>query len=61
MTGINQDSGEVDKLSPLDILRTYRAPLGPAHARFGQQMIPLQQTGKVRVGDTVQVMEWKKY
>ena len=58
MTGINQDTGEVDKLGPLEILRTYRAPQGPAHAR---QMIPLQQTGKVRVGDVVQVMEWKKY
>lgn len=61
MTGINQDTGEVDKLGPLDILRTYRAPRGPAHARFGQQMIPLQRTGKVRVGDVVKIMEWKKY
>ena len=61
MTGINQDTGEVDKLGPLDILRTYRAPQGPGHARFGQQMIPLQKTGKVRIGDIVQVMEWKKY
>jgi uncharacterized protein YcbX len=61
MTGIDQDTGEVDKLGPLDILRTYRAPQGPGHARFGQQMLPLQRTGKVRVGDVIKIMEWKKY
>ena len=60
MTGVDQESGEVDKLGPLDILRTYRAPNGPLHAKFGQLMIPLQRSGKVRVGDVVQILERKK-
>ena len=60
MTGVDQGSGEVDKLGPLDILRTYRAPKGPLHAKFGQLMIPLQRSGKVRVGDVVQILERKK-
>ena len=61
MTGVDQETGEVDKLMirPLDVLRTYRAPRGPLHARFGQLLIPLQHSGKVRVGDAVQVMERK--
>ena len=60
MTGVDQESGEVDKLGPLDILRTYRAPKGPLHAKFGQLMISLQRSGKVRVGDVVQILERKK-
>ena len=60
MTGVDQETGEVDKVGPLDVLRTYRAPKGPLHAKFGQLMIPLQWTGKVRVGDTVQILERKK-
>jgi uncharacterized protein YcbX len=60
MTGVDQETGEVDKLGPLDVLRTYRAPQGPLHAKFGQLMIPLQRSGKVRVGDTVQILERKK-
>ena len=59
MTGIDQTTGEHDKLGPLEILRSYRAPRGPAHAMFGQLLIPLQ-AGKVRVGDIVQVLEKKK-
>ena len=60
MTGVDQETGEVDKLGPLDVLRTYRAPRGPLHAKFGQLLIPLQHSGKVKVGDIVQVMERKK-
>ena len=60
MTGVDQETGVVDKLGPLDVLRTYRAPRGPLHAKFGQLMIPLQQSGKVRVGDVVQIIERKK-
>lgn len=60
MTAVNQDTGVVDKLGPLDILRTYRAPGGPTHAMFGQLMLPLQTGGIVRVGDKVTIMEKKK-
>ena len=60
MTAVDQETGEVDKQGPLDVLRTYRAPKGPLHAKFGQLMIPLQQSGKVRVGDVVQILERKK-
>ena len=59
-TAVNQDTGEIDKLGPLEILRGYRAPGGPTHARFGQLMIPLQAGGRIRVGDTVEVIERKK-
>ena len=57
MTGVDQETGEVDKLGPLDVLRTYRAPKGPLHAKFGQLLIPLQQSGKIKVGDIVQILE----
>lgn len=60
MTGINQDTAEIDKLGPLDILREYRAPAGPGHAKFGQMMIPLQKGGVIQLGDTVTVMDRKK-
>ena len=60
MTGINQDTGQQDKLGPLEILRTYRAPQGPTHAMFGQLMIPLQAGGQVKIGDPVEVLEKKK-
>ncbi len=60
MTGINQETGEQDKLGPLEILRAYRAPRGPTHAMFGQLMIPLQAGGRVRLGDAVEVIEKKK-
>lgn len=60
VTGINQDTGEQDKLGPLEILRAYRAPRGPTHAVFGQLMIPLQGGGTVKLGDTVEIMEMKK-
>ena len=60
MTGINQDTGDEDKLGPLEILRQYRAPDGPGHAKFGQYMIPLQKGSKVKLGDTVTVLDRKK-
>ena len=60
MTGINQDTGDEDKLGPLEILRQYRAPDGPDHAKFGQFMIPLQKGSKVKLGDTVTVLDRKK-
>ena len=60
MTGINQDTGEEDKLGPLEILRQYRAPKGPTHAMFGQLMIPLQAGGKIKIGDIVTVLDKKK-
>ena len=50
----------VDKLGPLDVLRTYRASGGPTHAKFGQLLIPLQSGGQVRVGDRVTVLDMKK-
>ena len=58
MTGIDQTTGAVDKVGPLEVLRSYRAPRGPAHAMFGQLLIPLQ-TGTVHIGDTVTVMDTK--
>ena len=60
MTGINQDTGEEDKLGPLEILRQYRAPKGPTHAMFGQLMIPLQADGKIKIGDIVTMLDKKK-
>ena len=60
MTGVDQDTGEVDKLGPLEILRQYRAPAGPAHAQFGQFMIPLQKGGAIKLGDTLTVLDRKK-
>ena len=60
MTAVHQDTGVIDKLGPLDVLRTYRAPAGPTHAMFGQLMLPLQVGGKVRVGDEVTQMDRKK-
>lgn len=60
VTGINQDTGEQDKLGPLEILREYRAPRGPTHAMFGQLMIPLQAGGKVKLGDPVEIIDKKK-
>lgn len=61
MTGINQQTGEVDKVGPLDVLRQYRAPEGPDHAKFGQYMFPLQLGGSIQVGDKVEVMDRKKF
>ena len=60
MTGINQDTAEQCKLPPLDVLRTYRAPRGPTHAKFGQLLIPLKTGGKIRVGDHVVVQQIRK-
>ena len=62
MTGVDQETGEVpvDIVGPLDIQCAYQAPKGPLHTKFDQLMIPLQRTGKVRVGDTVQFLERKK-
>ena len=60
MTGVDQETGEVDKVGPWDAQRTYRAPKGSLHAKFGWLMISLQWTEKVRVGDTVQILERKK-
>jgi len=60
VTGIDQETGEQDKLGPLEILRGYRAPRGPTHAMFGQLMVPLQVGGRIRVGDAVEVLERKK-
>lgn len=60
MTGIDQGTGVVDKLGPLEILRSYRAPRGPTHAQFGQLMIPLQPGGTVKLGDSVHIMDRKK-
>ena len=59
MTGVDQESGETDKLGPLEILRGYRAPRGPTHAMFGQILVPVEVGGKVRVGDSVQVLKKK--
>ena len=60
MTGINQDTAEQYKLPPLDILRTYRAPQGPTHAKFGQFLLPLKAGGKIKIGDRVTVLDFKK-
>lgn len=60
MTGVDQDTGQVDKVGPLEILRIYRAPEGPTHAKFGQLLIPLQKGTRVRVGDKVEVIERKR-
>ena len=60
VTGIHQDTAEQLKVPPLDILRTYRAPRGPAHAQFGQLLLPLKAGGKIRIGDPVIVLEYKK-
>jgi len=60
VTGIDQATGEPDKFGPLEILREYRAPRGPTHAMFGQLMVPLQSGGRIRIGDTVEVLERKK-
>ncbi len=61
MTGIDQSSGSVDKVGPLEVLRSYRAPGGPAHAMFGQLMIPLQSGGRVSLGDNITILEKKKH
>lgn len=60
MTCNNQDTGEVDKYGPLDMLRTYRAPKGPAHAVFGMKLVQLKPEGVIRVGDKVKVVERRK-
>ena len=60
MTAVNQKTGVVDKYGPLEVLRTYRAPMGPAHARFGQLLIPLQSGGEIKLGDEITVLETKK-
>lgn len=60
MTGIDQDTGEEDKLGPLEILRQYRAPGGPTKAQFGQLCLPLQQGGAISLGDTLTILDRKK-
>lgn len=60
MTGVNQETGVADKTRPNNILRKYRAPQGPIQASFGQHLIPLQKSGKVHVGDTIQIIERKR-
>eukprot|EP00117_Sycon_ciliatum_P037786 scpid83020/ scgid28188/ MOSC domain-containing protein 2, mitochondrial; Mitochondrial amidoxime reducing component 2; Moco sulfurase C-terminal domain-containing protein 2; Molybdenum cofactor sulfurase C-terminal domain-containing protein 2 len=60
MTGVDQATGEVDKVGPLEALRTYRATRGPAHAEFGQFLVPLKVGGAINVGDAVKVLEYKK-
>jgi len=60
LTAVDQSTGEVDKFGPLEILRSYRAPLGPAHACFGQLLIPLHLGGVIRVGDEVTVLQTKR-
>ena len=60
MTAVNQETGVPDKVGPLDILREYRAPMGPTHALFGQHTIPLQKGGTIRLGDSVTVLDKKK-
>ena len=59
-TSVNQETGVEDKTGPIDILRKYRAHRGPTHANFGQHLIPLQKSGKVHVGDTIQIIERKR-
>ena len=58
MTGVHQDTGQQIKLPPLDILRTYRVPHGPARAEFGQLLLPLTTGGKIKIGDRVNVLEY---
>ena len=60
MTGIDQDTGEEDKLGPLEILRQYRAPSGPTKAMLGQLCLPLQTGGTISVGDMLTVLDRKK-
>ena len=60
MTAVDQTSGEVDKIGSLEILRKYRAPGGPTKAKFGRYMLPLQAGGKIKIGDTVTVLDRKK-
>ena len=42
MTAVDQTSGEVDKIGPLEILRKYHAPGGLTKEKFGRHMLPLQ-------------------
>ena len=60
MTGIHQETAEQLKVPPLDILRTYRAPQGPAYAKFGQLLLPLKTGGKIKIGDKITVLEYRK-
>ena len=57
MTCIDQETGEQDKFGPLDMLRTFRAPDGPAHAKFGRGIAPLHYPATIHVGDKVTVLE----
>jgi uncharacterized protein YcbX len=59
LTGVHQDTGELLKLPPLDILRTYRAPEGPSKVEFGQLLLPLKFGGKIKIGDRVNILEYK--
>ena len=59
LTGVHQDTAKQLKLPPLDILRTYRAPGGPDKAQFGQLLLPLKTGGKIKIGDRVEVLEYK--
>ena len=60
MTAVDQATGETDKIGPLEVLRTYRAPRGAGHAEFGVLLVPLRTGGEIHVGDTVKVLEYLK-
>jgi uncharacterized protein YcbX len=57
LTSVDQETGEIDKFGPIDMLRTYRAPRGPGHACFGRKLVPLNSTCRIAVGDKVEVIE----
>lgn len=57
---VNQETGAVDKLGPLDILRLYRAPAGPDKAMFGVFGLVLQSGKVIKLGDTIKILELKK-
>lgn len=63
MPAINQETGETDKLGPLEILRQYRGnrvPGAPEKAMFGQLGLALQTSKKIKLGDMVTVLDRKK-
>ena len=60
LTSVDQETGEIDKFGPIDMLRTYRAPRGPTHACFGRKLVPLKPQSTVSIGDKVEIIERSK-